>query len=67
MSKGVIFLELEHPDITKMNLYGTLCDEPYCKVAPLKKTYAFRDILPPGLCLTKKEINGIMFSEIKHI
>lgn len=55
-------MELEHPDITKMNLWGTLEDAPCEKFIPLKKAYVFHDILPPGLCLTKKEINGIIRS-----
>lgn len=47
---------LEHPDITKMMLFGTLDDAPRKRLVQLPKHYVFREIP----LLTKKEINGIL-------
>ncbi len=51
-------MNLEHPDITKMNLWGTLDGEPQTVIKRKNVRYVFREIP----LLTKKEINGILNS-----
>lgn len=51
-------MNLEHPDITKMNLWGTLDGAPLTAIKRKTVRYVFREIP----LLTKKEINGILNS-----
>lgn len=51
-------MNLEHPDITKMNLWGTLDGAPRTAIKRKAVRYVFREIP----LLTKKEINGILNS-----
>ena len=51
-------MNLEHPDITKMNLWGTLDGAPRTAIKRKPVRYVFLEIP----LLTKKEINGILNS-----
>lgn len=57
--------EIEHPDITKMRLYGTLDEE---KVPRITKSVRCNFKSENGVLLTDREINDIIsVTEIEHL